>query len=211
MYDAIDVMDLPADGNIYAGYVNGDYVTVTKLLSRFPGIPILTIDVKGNAHAQCLDVETGDATVEDIDPWLEGYALKGPVFDLPVIYMNLNTAKVSFPETHPSGCLLWTAHYTNVAHICGESCGLKYSADMTQWKNNANTYDQSLVNPAHYIFGKGTEMSGVKTVLQGSWEYCSKCKGLFYGPDAASSHCPDGGTHDGSGSYAYFLMANAPS
>jgi hypothetical protein len=42
---------------------------------------------------------------------------------------------------------------------------------------------------------------------QNDWRWCNKCQGLFFGPNAASSHCPAGGTHSsvsqsGSGNYS---------
>ncbi|MBA4387069.1 MAG: hypothetical protein C0404_03750 [Verrucomicrobia bacterium] len=38
-----------------------------------------------------------------------------------------------------------------------------------------------------------------------NWRWCNKCAGLFYGPNQAVSRCPEGGTHDGTGSGAYVL------
>lgn len=45
---------------------------------------------------------------------------------------------------------------------------------------------------------------------QDRWRWCSKCKGLFYGPDADSSHCPAGGPHDMTGSYSYSMAWTRP-
>lgn len=155
MYDSVNVSALPAGGNIYAGYADGLYANVAAIVARFPDTPVLTIDVTGSGAAQALDVENGDATVSDIDPWLANHAIKGVVFTLPVIYMSAGTAASAFPSSHPSGCLLWTAHYTYTNHICGPgSCGiLPYDADMTQWTDNppGNPYDTSAVNPAHLV------------------------------------------------------------
>lgn len=155
MYDSVDVAALPGNGDIYAGYVNGLYANVAAIVGRFPDKPVLTIDVTGSGHAQALDVETGDATVRDIDPWLANHAIKGVVFTLPVIYMSVSVAASAFPFKHPNGCLLWTAHYSYVKHICGpHSCGLlPYDADMTQWTDNPplNLYDTSAVNPVNLV------------------------------------------------------------
>jgi M6 family metalloprotease-like protein len=43
---------------------------------------------------------------------------------------------------------------------------------------------------------------------QHGWRYCSKCQGLSYGPNQPASHCPAGGTHDGSQSGDYSLVVN---
>jgi len=42
--------------------------------------------------------------------------------------------------------------------------------------------------------------------FQGDWNWCSKCRGLFYGPQQSSSWCPAGGQHNGSGSYDYQIL-----
>lgn len=62
------------------------------------------------------------------------------------------------------------------------------------------------------------DIDGVRGIypVQADWRWCNKCQGLFYGPNAASSRCPAGGTHtppsaSGSGDYhlAHFLPATA--
>lgn len=42
------------------------------------------------------------------------------------------------------------------------------------------------------------------------WAWCSKCQGLFYGPQQSASFCPAGGTHNGSGSYKYLIVFDFP-
>jgi hypothetical protein len=32
---------------------------------------------------------------------------------------------------------------------------------------------------------------------QFNWQFCDKCKGMYYGPEQTSSRCPKGGTHGG--------------
>jgi len=218
MYDGItkDVPLLPANGDIYAGYDDGSFNDVAAIAARFPNKPVVSIDVTGGNAAQALDVETGDATPANIDPWLANLALTGPVFDQPIIYMSVNVAKANFPSAHPNGCLLWTAHYTNQLHICGpNSCGsLPYNADMTQWESLAN-YDTSAVNPAHFIWKGSDPVPTPKT--QNGWAFCKNCHVAFYladgGPCVAKplfSIVNDEiklafGPHDGTGSFNYVL------
>lgn len=40
--------------------------------------------------------------------------------------------------------------------------------------------------------------------VQESWNYCTKCGGLFFGPNEATSSCPAGGTHHKGG--VYFMV-----
>lgn len=49
-----------------------------------------------------------------------------------------------------------------------------------------------------------------KSGNQANWSWCNKCQGLFFGPNAAKSACPKGGTHDGTGSYNYSLPFTTP-
>lgn len=44
-----------------------------------------------------------------------------------------------------------------------------------------------------------------EVVAQANWAWCHKCTSLFYKPQEAESHCPDGGTHDSSKSGNYIL------
>jgi len=43
---------------------------------------------------------------------------------------------------------------------------------------------------------------------QHDWNWCSKCRGMFFGPGQASSRCPAGGTHNGSSSGNYSFVQN---
>ena len=192
MYDGItkDVQLMPAYGDIYAGYDDGSFNDVDAIVARFPDKPVVSIDVTGANQAQALDVENGDATVADIDPWLATKGLAGPVFDRPIIYMSVDVARASFPSAHPNGCLLWSAHYTMQAHICGpSSCGtLPYDADMTQWGSFPD-YDESLVSSVHYVWKGNPVTTPTPPVIQYHWGYCDQCGSLYYVPNQATSVC----------------------
>jgi M6 family metalloprotease-like protein len=43
---------------------------------------------------------------------------------------------------------------------------------------------------------------------QHGWRLCSKCQGMFFGPNQSGSQCPAGGTHDGSSSGDYSFVQN---
>jgi hypothetical protein len=40
---------------------------------------------------------------------------------------------------------------------------------------------------------------------QRDWRWCNKCQGLWFGPNAAQSNCPQGGQHSSAGSGNYHL------
>lgn len=213
MYDSITkfVSLVPTDGDIYAGYDDGSYNDVASFIARFPDKPVVSIDVTGAHAAQALDVENGDATIPDVDPWLANDALHGPVFDLPIIYMSVNVARANWPTTHPNGCLLWTAHYTGTSpHICGPTtCGLlSYSADMTQWKS-VTDYDESAVDSTHFIWKDPPVTTPSKPInMQNDWRFCVRC-GSLVNLSFGANVCAAGGKHDTTNSGNYNLMWTA--
>lgn len=137
MLDSIDASILPAGDYAYAGYVNGRWQTYTSLKWRFPTSDILSITVTASANADCLDVETGDATTSQALSWVKRRLAAGAF--RPCLYASVSTMQSFLPElTDTVGDLsrirLWTAHY-QAQHMCGpHSCGqLAVEADGTQW------------------------------------------------------------------------------
>lgn len=62
--------------------------------------------------------------------------------------------------------------------------------------NQNGTNYSMMINGDNGMFGSDP--------FQNQWKRCYKCKGLFYGPNAQSSHCPVGGQH-GAGDTDYYL------
>src|SRR6185437_8305729 len=149
----VEVDLLPSGFQAYAGYVDGHFQTYNKLKAKFPGAQLLSIAVFASSDADCLDIETGDATPEQAADWFVRQIKRG--VHRPVLYANaftmrevisvMNTAKV--PR---NSIRLWSAHYGNGEHICGpSSCGLiTISADGTQWTDQfrGKSVDQSVLN-----------------------------------------------------------------
>ena len=61
-YDAVDVAALPAGGDYYLAYIDGNWPTYNEVKARFPNARILTITTTGENHADICDVESGDVT-----------------------------------------------------------------------------------------------------------------------------------------------------
>ncbi len=126
-----------------AGYVNGAYQTFNALVKRFPKAKALSISVFSGGDARCLDIETGDATPADAPAWVRRQHARG--IKRPVVYANTSTmpaviAALTASGIHRGEYLVWTAHYTGVAHI-------EPGSDATQYKNveqGASNYDVSL-------------------------------------------------------------------
>jgi hypothetical protein len=66
-YDSTTAADVPKGGDLYAGYVDGRYVTVPALRKRFPKARIVTITVLGTPGAHVCDTEPGNIGVAGAD------------------------------------------------------------------------------------------------------------------------------------------------
>lgn len=129
-----------------AGYVNGDYANWNELVDKYEptGKFLLSIDVlnQPSAGAQCLDIESGDATVADAPGWFEQTAAAGKLANdaryYPKLYTSAGEVQELINAMTQAGVsrdryMVWSAHYTGVAHICSPSaCGYP-QADATQW------------------------------------------------------------------------------
>jgi len=93
----------------------------------------------------------------------------------------------------------WGADWTSVPHL--------HAGDqMTQYVSYSG-YDESLAESTLPFWKIGATVTF--PFDQKNWRWCHKCQGLFYGPNEAESHCPAGGTHDGSQSGDYEITDTA--
>lgn len=159
LYDDVTVSLIPSNAGAVAGYVNGIYANLTALRSKFPNAHILDIAVTASADATCLDIETGDATNAQAPAWFKRQKARGVA--RPVLYTSAGNSQALINTMANNGVarsayLLWSAHYTNSAHICAKTgCGYP-NADGTQFTSRAlgKSLDESLVSDA--FFGANT-------------------------------------------------------
>ncbi len=65
VYDTVGGVDqIPANAQYFLWYVDGNYRTEAAIRARFPNAQGLSLSVDGAAAADFIDVESGDATVE---------------------------------------------------------------------------------------------------------------------------------------------------
>jgi hypothetical protein len=151
-YEMLDDVNLalvePLSAGAYAiaGYVNGSFQNWPAIVAKYgkSGKYLLSIDTQGNASAgaQCLDIERFDATIGQAAAWVKATAAAGKAArDLrwyPKVYTSASNAAALVKALSDAGIkrdeyMLWSAHYTGTAHICGpKSCGYP-QADATQW------------------------------------------------------------------------------
>ena len=181
MYDSVDLGQIPADAQFLAAYVDGRFANVAEARDRFPHARILSIAVNAAHDADCLDIETGDATPAQAAAWFLRQKARG--ITRPCLYASafvMDTEVIPALKAAGIGAgeiRLWSAHYNNTPHICGPSTcrELGVTADGTQWTDKAmgRNLDQSLL--AADFFGTApapdwqeTLMNKLPTLQQGA-------------------------------------------
>src|SRR5215472_3810027 len=91
MYDAIHPQYLPKGASAYAGYVDGRWPTYNQLKSMFPNAHLLSIAVFPQNHAECLDIEPGDATPQQAPDWVKMELHRG--VHRPAVYCSVSVMR----------------------------------------------------------------------------------------------------------------------
>jgi hypothetical protein len=157
MYDSVSVSQIPANAAAVAGYVGGHWPTFPELERSFPHAHKLSIAVNAAQNAECLDVESGDATNDQVVAWVRRQVARGvkrpvvytSVSNAPAVLRTLQAASIGRPLVR-----LWTAHYTDTPHRCSAKCGYGFAgtADATQYTSHAlgRNLDASLCSPTFF-------------------------------------------------------------
>jgi len=151
MYDAVDIGAIPVTALAVAGYVDGQWPTLDRLVKAFPRARHISIATRATSVAEILDVESGDARDDEVVAWLELAHHHGVT--RPGLYASLARWAQLLAVTHRAGwrrprIKVWVAHWTGQPHICGPSCGAHFTtnAGATQYEGAApgRPYDTSL-------------------------------------------------------------------
>jgi hypothetical protein len=144
MYDSTTAADIPADAQLVAGYVDGDFAWSQADFTRFPHA--ITITVFGGQVADVCDREAGDLTPDQAASWIAQYPGNIVYCDrsaIPDILIAMRQAGI--PASQFS---LWIADWTGQAHMVSIP---GYNVVATQYANPAfgsgGHYDLSLVTP----------------------------------------------------------------
>lgn len=148
MYDSVTVSEIPSGAQAVAGYVGGKFPTFNSLLHDFPHAKHFSIAVNSHEDAECLDIETGDATPDLAPQWVRRQHDRG--VKRPVVYANTSTMPavlqaLTHAGIHRSEYRVWTAHYTGSPHI-------EFGSDATQYTDKAlgRNLDASLCIPTFF-------------------------------------------------------------
>ncbi len=173
MYDSIDISQIPPKAQAVAGYVGGKWPTYAQLVKEFPDAHKLSIAVNSSEDADCLDIETGDASVADAKPWAERQVKRGvhrPVFYTSLSNVNLLVQTLTAGGWDREAYRLWVAHYTAHAHLCGPSEGISVAADATQYNNRALGRNLDVSLCADDFFGSPVPPSNFVPADEARWE-----------------------------------------
>lgn len=132
-----------------AGYTNGRYANWPAIVAKYgrSNLFLLSIDVQAvpSVGAQCLDIERFDAQLSQAPGWFKATQAAGKIArDLrwfPKFYTSAGNVEALIKVMEDAGIkrdeyLVWSAHYTDKAHICGPKvCGYP-QADATQWTSS---------------------------------------------------------------------------
>src|SRR5262249_23084139 len=70
MYDTITLSTVPANPFALAGYPSGFWPTFLPLRAAYPRAHVVSIAISTRHHADCLDVEPGDASPGEVPGWV---------------------------------------------------------------------------------------------------------------------------------------------
>lgn len=143
MYDSVTLSTVPADPFALAGYVGGRWQTFLPMRRTWPAAHIVSIAISSGEHADCLDVEPGDAPPRLVVGWVRVELRLG--WPHPCVYSDWwEYTHEILPLLRAAGLveivLKWDADYTHIAHI-------DPGFQATQWTDTAfgRNLDASLV------------------------------------------------------------------
>jgi hypothetical protein len=138
MYDSANPADIPPGETLTAGYIDGDFA--------WEGVvPTVKISVVADSQiGDVLDVESGDASVNDCPLWVEARLRAG--LALPVIYTSAANL-AALRAVMGSLCYgTWAADWTGVAHLVEGTVATQFASPLGPRPPSGN-YDISQVTP----------------------------------------------------------------
>jgi hypothetical protein len=155
MFDSTNVAAIPPTAQAVAGYVDGSALTYWSVVARCPAAMHLSIATAAEVDAECLDLEAGN--LAQAPEWVQRQQARG--ISRPVVYAAVAAVPVLLNLLHSNGIeqsavRVWTAHYTEVPHLCTPACGfgLASAVDATQWTDRAlgESLNESLCSDAFF-------------------------------------------------------------
>lgn len=139
--DSVSITRIPGATRRIAAYSDGKWANVHDAYMLRPGAQVIAITVLGDPYAQVADLEAGALSVTQVRDWLRRARHTGQ--QRPCIYVEVSRLQSVVNELWRLGeprssYRLWSAHWTDVPHICSAACGIgDYEPPgMTQYESN---------------------------------------------------------------------------
>lgn len=149
MYDSETPSAIPADAEIVAGYVDGQWPDYAELATTHPNAKHVSITVEGAAGADVADLEVpnfNSATIEQVAEkgaaWAKNEIAEGR---RPCLYYSRSNAGVIAAALQAAGVPVqsvdfWIADWTGTAHLIPGSVATQYASPST---GSGGNYDLS--------------------------------------------------------------------
>lgn len=137
-YDSTSASAVPADGDVYLGYIDGSYRSYQGLVTRFPGKLVVPISVDPASNLGLVfDGPPDNGTWPGVVDWVVRRRSHGVD---PTVYTDLSswtTAQAAFRSAGVAYPHWWIAHYDGIATVLDSTVGKQYNSV-------ANRYDTSV-------------------------------------------------------------------
>lgn len=130
MYDAINASNVPTDGDLYAGYVDGKWPSAGPLTARFPGKQVVHITVKPSDN----EGSVGDGPPDNGSwpEWVSWVVLRRSANGDPTMYTNASSWATGIQAFKNAGVAQphwWIAHYDNDPTIPDGAVAKQYASN----------------------------------------------------------------------------------
>jgi hypothetical protein len=147
MYDSTDVLSIPKDATMVAGYVNGAYNNWDRLVAEFPDARKVSISVDPRFTADVLDVESGAATPSDVPEWVKAMR---KLRRRPIVYTtfdNWSAVVAACRAVKIKPPFLWVADWTGRPHGPIGTVACQWTSPTAPINPAPGHYDISSVGP----------------------------------------------------------------
>lgn len=154
MYDSETTAAIPADAEIVAGYVDGQWPNFDEIVANFPGAQHVSITVEGRPGARVGDLEVpnfNSATMQECAArgavWAKSEIAAGR---RPTLYYSKDFAGIVGNALSEAGVAFhdvdfWVGDWTGVAHLVGGSVATQWASPAT---GSGGNFDISETNGA---------------------------------------------------------------
>lgn len=137
-YDSTSASAVPAGGDIYLGYVDGNYRSYPGMVARFPGKLVVPISVDPSSNAGLVfDGPPDNATWPGVVGWVVRRRSHGVD---PTVYTDLSswpTAMAAFRAANVAYPHWWIAHYDGIAVVLDGTVGKQYNSVANRFDTSA--------------------------------------------------------------------------